>query len=285
MEILPFSKRKEILKWIQEVVIQSWEEVLGCQIDIRSNLSNVLKNILKTINITEKWKWDIVTNLDFKMNELLISGLLRRFKYNIETEECIKNNSWIKTNIIDNWSRYKFIIDPIDGTTNLTIWLPFSTAITLVDENENPLIWFVYDPINIEQYHSIWDWKSYRNYSEIHVSKKWIGEMLIIISDWSSDPQKKVTLVNAVIKNTRYYRIYGSAQLDLCRIAKWEWEWYLKTKAPNWDVVAWSFIVENAWGKYEIASNKDIIVSNWKQDVHNRLKYIMSLVYDENDIV
>ncbi len=283
METLSFSKRKEILTWIQEIVINSWEEVLACKLDTKSDLDRALKKILKTNRIIEKWEWDIVTDLDFRVNELLISGILKQYDFNIITEENTKKASWAQPNIIDNWrSEFTFIVDPIDGTTNLTIGQPFSTAIALVDSNKNPLLWFVYDPINLQLFHTIWDWKSYLNNSQIYVSKKWPDQLLVIISDWSSDPIKKTKLVIATIKNSKYFRIYGSAQLDLCRVAKWEWEWYLKTKAPDWDVLAWSFIVENAWGKYEITKNSDVIVSNWKQDVHRKLQYIMNLVYDVN---
>src|ERR1035437_6668644 len=71
---------------------------------------------------------------------------------------------------INNGEKYKWIIDPLDGTTNFIHGLPpFAVSIALMEEDEI-VLGVVYEIIQDECFYAWKDSKAYMNGTEIHVS-------------------------------------------------------------------------------------------------------------------
>lgn len=92
------------------------------------------KKILNSRDFTSEDKEgvaNIVTSTDKKLEEYLKSTLLEMFPYS----QVIAEESAEETKLEDNGG-LKFIVDPLDGTTNYTNGWPHAVAIGIVNNNE-----------------------------------------------------------------------------------------------------------------------------------------------------
>lgn len=92
------------------------------------------KEILNIRDITSEEKEgvaNIVTNTDKKLEEYLKGTLLKMFP----NSQVIAEESAEETKLVDN-VELKFIVDPLDGTTNFTNGWPHAIAIGIVNNNE-----------------------------------------------------------------------------------------------------------------------------------------------------
>ncbi|MDP2685500.1 MAG: inositol monophosphatase family protein, partial [bacterium] len=119
---------------------------------------------LKVEDINKKGRHDLVTKADFTANRIIISTIKKYFPdHDILSEE---------TGLEDNPDEYKWVIDPLDGTTNYIIKSPmFCTALALVHQQEI-IISVVYAPVLDEFYIAEKGKGTYLNGKKIYVSKK-----------------------------------------------------------------------------------------------------------------
>ena len=107
---------------------------------------SLMKNYrgLKDSDIQKKGRHDLVTKADWQANEIIIKTIKKDFPdHDFLSEE---------TGFEDNPDIYKWIIDPLDGTTNYTIKNPlFCTAISLVCKKQI-LLSVIYAPFLKEFY-------------------------------------------------------------------------------------------------------------------------------------
>ena len=99
----------------------------------------ILESIDKVLEINYKGRANIVTQVDRGSEDIIISVIKEKFRdHSIMAEE---------RPAINTTSDYKWIIDPLDGTTNYIHGFPiFSTSIALASRNE-VILGVVYDPI------------------------------------------------------------------------------------------------------------------------------------------
>ena len=94
----------------------------------------------KTLEITEKTRpSDLKTKADHESEEEIIKHLKEHFPdYNIDAEEYGR---------VNNGSEYTFIIDPLDGTNNFVLGIPYFSATIALQRNNRTIFAVTHNPI------------------------------------------------------------------------------------------------------------------------------------------
>jgi myo-inositol-1(or 4)-monophosphatase len=149
-------------------------------------------------------------------------------------------------------SELKWVIDPLDGTTNFVHGVPlFAISIALM-EGEKVIMGVVHEVNRSESFYSWKGGKTYLNGKQIRVSAaKTLQNSLLVtgfpyIRDHILD--QYVDLFKAFMKSTQDLRRLGSAATDLAYVAAGRFEGFYEISLNSWDVAAGSFLVSQAGG-------------------------------------
>jgi myo-inositol-1(or 4)-monophosphatase len=170
-------------------------------------------------------------------------------------------------------TKYTWLIDPLDGTTNFVHGVPFySVSIALACQNEI-VLGVVYEPNRNECFYS---WKgapAFLNDNVIRISPtKKLAEALIgtgfPYSDFSVLPQY-LNVFTYLLQHSRGIRRPGSAAVDLAYVACGRFDAFFEYGLHPWDVAAGAFLVQQAGGTAGTFNNtrnyifgKEIIAAN-----------------------
>jgi len=223
---------------------------------------------IEKLQVSVKGPGDFVTASDKKVEKILIEELQKaRPNYSILSEECGE---------IKNDESFKWIIDPIDGTSNFLHGIPhFAISIGLEKEKEI-ICGIVYDPIKDEMFSAEKGQGSYLNNQRMRVSSRTKLEDCMIFTGgprYSSD-KKEIILdeyKRFTSKVTVPVRKFGSGSLDLAYIAAGRADGYWQRDLQYWDIAAGILLVKEAGGyvtdfngNSEYVKNKTIIAANPK---------------------
>ncbi|MDR2938516.1 MAG: inositol monophosphatase [Prevotellaceae bacterium] len=152
-----------------------------------------------------------------------------------------------------NNERFRWVIDPLDGTTNFIHGLPpYAVSIALMDENE-VVIGVVYEAVGNECFYAWKGSKAYMNGKEIHVSDaKTISDSLIGTGFPYYDFHKMQAYMGSLthfMQNSHGARRLGSAATDMAYVACGRFEAFYEYSLQPWDVAAGALIVQQAGGK------------------------------------
>jgi myo-inositol-1(or 4)-monophosphatase len=149
-------------------------------------------------------------------------------------------------------ARLRWVIDPLDGTTNFAHGYPrFAVSIGVEHEGE-PAVGVVYDPLLDECYHALAGGGAFRNGRPIRVSRETAFDRALLATGFAYDKRENddnLTEFRAVLKTARELRRDGSAALDLCYVASGRLDGYWEHKLKPWDVAAGGLIVREAGGR------------------------------------
>jgi len=148
---------------------------------------------------------------------------------------------------------WRWVIDPLDGTTNFAHGYPrFAVSIGVESQGE-PALGVVYDPLLDELYHAVAGGGAFRNGRRLRVSHEAAFERALLATGFSYDKavseDDNVAEFRAVLKAARELRRDGSAALDLCYVAGGRLDGYWEHKLERWDVAAGGLIVREAGGR------------------------------------
>ena len=119
---------------------------------------------IENLQVSVKGPGDFVTASDKKVEKILIEELLKaRLNYSILSEEAEK---------ISNDDSSKWIIDPIDGTSNFLHGIPHFAISIGLEHNKEIICGTIYDPIKDEMFVAEKGNGSYLNNQRIRVSSR-----------------------------------------------------------------------------------------------------------------
>jgi myo-inositol-1(or 4)-monophosphatase len=200
---------------------------------------------VENLQISMKGPADFVTAADQRTERMLIEELSRaRPGYNFLVEE---------QGVIEGPDKsHRFIIDPLDGTTNFLHGIPhFSISIAL--EREGQLVSaVVYNPVTDEMYSAEKGHGAYLNDKRLRVAnRKSIKECLFAtgIPFLGKDGHEKfLGELGAVMGICTGVRRFGSAALDLAYVAAGRYDGFWERGLSAWDVAAGILLVREAGG-------------------------------------
>ena len=196
-------------------------------------------------NILYKGEVDLVTETDKKAEAVILARLRHHFPaHAIVAEETGASGA-------DASAKYKWYVDPLDGTTNFAHGYPvFAVSIALLEDGE-PLVGAIYNPVAREMFRAIRNEGAYRGGTRIHVSSVEKLSKSLLATGFPS--HKRVQN-----PNIHYYweftlrshgvRRAGSAALDLCSVACGQFEGFWEFGLKPWDTAAGMLLVSEAGG-------------------------------------
>lgn len=149
--------------------------------------------------------------------------------------------------------RYRWVVDPLDGTTNYIHHIPvFSVSIALLD-GDKPVLGVVHEA-NLDECFSAWlDAPALLNGSEISVSSVSSMDKALLATGFPYYDYGKLDAYMDIFKyfvqHTSGIRRIGSAAVDLAYVACGRFEGFYEYGLHPWDVAAGAFIVQQAGGK------------------------------------
>ena len=187
---------------------------------------------VENLQVAKKGPRDFVTKTDKRVEEILIDELTKSKKnYSFLTEESGK--------IINNDKDKRWIIDPIDGTTNFLHGIPhFAISIALEIDNEIKCA-LINDPIKNEIFFAEKNNGAFYNNHRIRVSNKRDIEDCLFSSN--QDGLK-------IIYPSLNMRSTGCSALDLAYVGSGRLDGFFHNKINLWDIAAGILIITEAGG-------------------------------------
>ena len=199
----------------------------------------------KKKDITHKGRIDIVTDVDLASEKALIGIIRDRHPdHDIVTEE---------QDITQTGSRYRWILDPLDGTVNYAHDYPFFAVSVGCEVDGVMEVGAVYNPVMEEFFAARRGGGATLNGAPIHVSG--IGELeqsLLTTGfpyDVRENPMNNVAHFNHMLMKAQAVRRDGSAALNACYTAMGRFEGYWELTIAPWDIAAGILIVTEAGGR------------------------------------
>lgn len=203
--------------------------------------------------ITYKGAIDLVTQFDRRSQTRIVSALRKKFpEFGILSEENYRRKSAAGA---------KWIIDPLDGTTNFAHNLPLWSISVALEIGSSIILGVVYDPNRREIFTAIKDQGAFLNRRRIRISRtKTIGQSLLVTGfpyDIRRSRRNNIGYFRAFSMSAQAVRRLGSAALDLCYTACGRFDGYWEIKLSPWDQAAGSLIVREAGGRVTDFQGRD----------------------------
>ena len=214
---------------------------------------------------------DLVTDADIASEHLISTGILAAYPdHRLTGEEGAIGNLE---------SDYRWLIDPIDGTTNFAHGMPhWAVSICLV-HHDTPVMGVVFDVARNEMFTAIAGEGAFLNGEPIGVSA--VDQMMQALGATGvsydiSERGSGFRLWEYFNDNAQAMRRAGAAALDMVWVACGRLDFYLEKPINNWDVAAGAIICIEAGGivsrfsgePYQI-DDREIAASNRK--LHNQI--------------
>ena len=230
---------------------------------------------IEKLQVSTKGPGDFVTSADKRTEKIIIEELQKAHpEYGIITEESGLIN---KSNTKNRW-----IIDPIDGTTNFLNGIPqFAISIGYEEEYEIKC-GVIFDPIKNEMFFAEKGNGAYLNNSRIRVSnKKKLKDALLVTGGPRKSSQKKEEIFSEYLKVSNSVispiRKFGSAALDIAYVSCGRFDGFWQRELNYWDVAAGVIILKEAGGFVDFFEGdnkaplkKNILASN--SNIHSELR-------------
>src|SRR5215467_9206870 len=212
---------------------------------------------LENLQISKKGPADFVSTADSRTERILIEELTKaRPGYGFLLEENGAIEGRDKT--------HRFIIDPIDGTTNFLHGIP-QFAISIALEREGQLVSaLVFNPVTDEMYVAEKSHGAYLNDRRLRVAARQNLSDILVASGapflGKDGREIFLTELNGVIASTAGMRRFGSASLDLAWTASGRFDAFWERNLKPWDIAAGILLVREAGGVVSDLDGRDCMM-------------------------
>jgi myo-inositol-1(or 4)-monophosphatase len=221
---------------------------------------------VEQLQVSLKGPGDFVSAADTRAEKIIYEELLKvrpGFGFLMEEQGEIKGTD----------GEYRWIIDPLDGTTNFLHGIPHWAISIALEYNGDIVAGIVYDPVKDEMFRAEKGAGAFMRNKRLRVSgRKDLALSVIACADPGlGRPQQSrfFKQVSTLTKSVAGVRRFGAASLDLTYVAAGRYEGYWEENLKPWDVAAGALIVKEAGGMVGTVSGKgsyvydgDIIAAN-----------------------
>jgi myo-inositol-1(or 4)-monophosphatase len=199
---------------------------------------------LTAADIDKKQAFDFVTRVDKEAEQIILKIIKSKYPdHDILAEESKKD---IET------EGYRWIIDPLDGTTNFIHGFPVTAVSIGLQYQREMIIGAVFDPFRNERFTAAKGGGAFLNGEKINVSKTdTMGSALIA----TGFPFKQKDLIDPylslfkkVLVEVSDLRRPGAASIDLSYIACGRFDGFFEIGLAPWDCAAGALMIKEAGG-------------------------------------
>src|SRR5689334_15808042 len=188
---------------------------------------------------------NLVTEMDARAEALIVDGLLARFP-----EDAILAE---ERGAAAGRSGRRWIIDPLDGTTNYAHGLPLYGVSIALETASRVALGVVYDPSQDELFVAERGAGAFCNDTRLAVSASASLDVSLLATGFPYDIRNRednnLREYGAFAVRTRGVRRLGSAVLYLAWVAAGRFDGYWELRLGPWDVAAGGLMVEEAGGR------------------------------------
>jgi len=224
---------------------------------------------VEKLQVSKKGPGDFVTNSDKRTEKIIINELsLARPDYSFLAEESGASGKS---------TEFKWIIDPIDGTTNFLHGVPYFAISIGLEKNKEIICGMIFNPITNEMFYAEKGKGAYLNNSRIRVSsRKNIDECVLLTGGPILSYKNKEIFFKeyeSVSRKVAATRKFGSSALDLAYLASGRCDGVWERNLNYWDIAAGIIIVKEAGGTVtdfkgsdEYIEDRNLLATNSKID-------------------
>lgn len=249
--------------------------MLNFAIQVARDAGNLLVQRLGAAQVTNKGDIDLVTEADIAAEELIIE----RIRSHYPLHGILAEESGEAVQAQSQRSAWKWIIDPLDGTTNYAHGYPCFCVSIAVEHAGVLEIGVVYDPMRNEMFAAERGHGATLNERKIRVSNvEELNKALVCTGfpyDVRTRPDFARDFTNFTL-NAQAVRRDGSAALDLAFVACGRFDGFWEDGLRPWDTAAGALLVTEAGGRITNFENealdiytKKVVASNGR--VHDAM--------------
>jgi myo-inositol-1(or 4)-monophosphatase len=217
-----------------------------CEEAVRSG-GQVIQQWAGRIEVRKKGPADLVTQADIASQEVVRRIVLGAFpNHSFLGEESESNGNQPAR------AEYRWIVDPLDGTTNYVHGVPHYCVSLALERNGRLLVGAVYDPVLDECFTAAVGQGARLGGQPIHTSG--VSELSEALAAVGFPPSVRadapdLRLFLEMLPCCQAIRRTGSSALNLCYLAAGRFDLYWSYSTHIWDVAAGVLIVQEAGGR------------------------------------
>lgn len=196
-------------------------------------------------NIRHKGEINLVTDVDLACQARMIEMIKEHFP----EDEIIAEE---KDNLYGQQGKNRWIIDPLDGTTNYAHGYPFFATSIGYESKGEVIAGVVYNPIFEELFFARKDEGAFLNGQPLNVSKTAVVKQSLLSTgfpyDINTSPDNNLNHWSNFLFRAQAVRRDGSAALNLCYVAAGRFDGFWEIKLHPWDLAAGCLMVAEAGG-------------------------------------
>lgn len=248
----------------------------------------LMEGLAREFKVSYKGPVNLVTEIDMESEDLIVKTIKGKFpdhlilaeeehsvSVNNVSEQCQRTLPTKHYPLTTNHWSVKWIIDPLDGTTNYSHRFPFFCVSIGVEVDGEVLFGIIYDPVRDEAFIAEKGKGACLNNNPISVSKTARLSDALLVTGFAYDVRESARnnfnhFYNFSLKSLGVRRT-GSASLDLCYIASGRLDGFWEMNLSPWDTAAGWLIAEEAGGRVTDFSggrfsiySKEILATNGK---------------------
>ena len=184
---------------------------------------------------------DMVTEMDRASERLIVDGLLASRPHDGVLGEEGADHA--------GTSGVRWVIDPLDGTTNYLYGFPGFNVSIAAEVDGQPVVGVVFDVVREELFAAARGRGATRDGQAIRASNAHVLAQALVGTGFSYDAQRRrrqAEVLVEVLPVVRDIRRQGAAALDLCSVACGRLDAYWETGLAPWDLAAGGLIAQEA---------------------------------------
>ncbi|MEN6407211.1 MAG: inositol monophosphatase family protein [Thermoguttaceae bacterium] len=247
----------------------------------------VIQQWLGRAEVRKKGPADLVTQADLASQEAVRHVVLEAFPdHDFLGEENTPNGPTARH------SEYRWIVDPLDGTTNFAHGAPHYCVSLALERQGQLLVGTVYDPVHDQCFSAAAGGGAHLNGRPIHTSAVVeLSESLAAVG-FPPNPSRDapdVRMFLEMLPRCQAIRRSGSAALNLCYLAAGWYDIFWSYATRIWDIAAGVLIVQEAGGVVTSPSGGKFILEQAhflaaaNQRLHEQLGQAASAIVGDPD--
>jgi myo-inositol-1(or 4)-monophosphatase len=206
----------------------------------------LLEKFGRKINISLKGDINLVTEADLASEKHIIGKINSRYpKHSILAEESGEA-------IVEGENVWKWVIDPLDGTTNYAHGYPCFCVTLALEHNGEIVVGVTFDPTRDELFAAEKGRGATLNNKQVRVSETEKLKDALLVTGFPYDARERENFARhftGFTYKSRGIRRDGSAAIDMAYVASGRFDGFWEEGLHAWDVAAGVLLIEESGGR------------------------------------